>query len=135
MRGASGTSLARIYLRKQFEFLFSKPCFSSEKQWFTTFLRHRGKFARHAFPSLSRRRNVMNPRNSKSMVTNVAWAGIALGWLVFSSPVSGQEPKLRSTLLGHSDEVRALAFSSDGTVLASGGKDNRVKFWDLAQAK
>lgn len=35
-------------------------------------------------------------------------------------------------LTGHTDSVIALAFSSDGTLLASGGMDGCVKVWDPA---
>lgn len=31
---------------------------------------------------------------------------------------------------GHTDEVLALALSSDGKLLASGGKDRRIGVWD-----
>lgn len=36
---------------------------------------------------------------------------------------------------GHTDEVLALAMSSDGKYLASGGKDRRVAVWDAAEVK
>ena len=34
------------------------------------------------------------------------------------------------TLEGHEDEVRALAYSPDGSTLASGSRDNTVRLWD-----
>ena len=45
------------------------------------------------------------------------------------------EPKLRTTLQAHTDGVISLAFSPDGKTLASGGADNFIKSWDVADAK
>ena len=36
-------------------------------------------------------------------------------------------------LIGHTDEVRALAFSADGRRLVSGGLDNKAVLWDVAE--
>lgn len=41
-------------------------------------------------------------------------------------------PSPRVNLAGHSEEAWALAFSPDGTVLASGGDDHQIKLWDVA---
>ena len=37
-------------------------------------------------------------------------------------------------LHGHMDTVYSLAFSADGTLLASGGLDSSVRVWDFGQA-
>lgn len=44
----------------------------------------------------------------------------------------GKEPVV---VEGHTDEVLALAMSSDGKYLASGGKDRKVVVWDAQQFK
>lgn len=41
----------------------------------------------------------------------------------------------RATLLGHDDQVTAVAFSPDEKMLASGGADSIVVLWDLAEGK
>ncbi|GAB4816441.1 hypothetical protein N2152v2_003487 [Parachlorella kessleri] len=38
-------------------------------------------------------------------------------------------------LEGHTDTVSSLAFSSDGTLLATGGMDGRVKVWEVASGR
>lgn len=38
----------------------------------------------------------------------------------------------RVNLAGHSKEAWSLAFSPDGTLLASGGDDHQIKLWDVA---
>jgi WD40 repeat protein len=58
--------------------------------------------------------------------------------LLAVSPLSGQEPTLRKTLVGGDTDhvvVVSVAFSPDGKTLASGGTYGVVKFWDLATGK
>ena len=45
---------------------------------------------------------------------------------------TGREIK---TLLGHSDEVRAMAFSHDDRYLLSGSSDKTIKLWDVSTGK
>ena len=52
-------------------------------------------------------------------------AGTAAIWDV----CTGQ---LRTVLRGHSDYVRAVAFSHDGQILATGSGDETIKLWDFA---
>jgi WD40 repeat protein len=64
-----------------------------------------------------------------------AWLGILLGCLLFSLPLSAQQPEPRWTFLGHSKDVRCVAISPDGKTIASGSHDNTVRFWDVASGK
>ncbi|NLY00666.1 MAG: hypothetical protein GXY83_31620 [Rhodopirellula sp.] len=39
---------------------------------------------------------------------------------------------IKATLIGHADDINALAFSHDGRTLASGSSDHQVKLWSVA---
>jgi len=43
---------------------------------------------------------------------------------------------LNSQMLdGHSGEIRSIAYSPDGNLLASGSYDGTIRFWDIAKCK
>ena len=48
---------------------------------------------------------------------------------------AAQRGRLRSTLTGHTNRVESLAFSRDGSMLASGSSDRTAKVWDLATGR
>ena len=55
--------------------------------------------------------------------------------LIITAHASAQEPKLLATLQGHTDLVKAVAFSPDGKLIASGSQDKSVKFWAVSSHK
>ncbi len=42
------------------------------------------------------------------------------------------QPQLRTALAGHSGTVWSIAYSPDGTTIATGSGDNTVRLWDAA---
>jgi len=59
---------------------------------------------------------------------DIVTVGLSSGDIVILDAITGTR---RSVLSGHTDSVMSLAFSLDGTLLVSGGKDNAVKLWDI----
>lgn len=49
--------------------------------------------------------------------------------------LAGETVDLRLTLQGHTDEVKSVCFSFDGTAVASGSLDKTVRVWDVATGK
>ena len=58
---------------------------------------------------------------------NVA-VGLSSGDIIILDAITGTR---KSVFPGHTDGVLSLAFSLDGTLLASGSKDNTIKVWDI----
>jgi WD40 repeat protein len=59
---------------------------------------------------------------------------VALMMLGLFLPVeAARSAEPRSTLEGHSKSVWSVAFTADGKTLASGGDDETVKLWDVAE--
>ena len=70
------------------------------------------------------------PDNSTLIMADGAAA--ARGLIHFWSLSEG---KILATLEGHTDNILAMALSSDGKLLATGGADNNAKVWDVPTRK
>lgn len=85
-------------------------------------LRERGQFHYPGGPMNSLAFN----RDGRALAAGSSWSGRIILWdrtmtMRFHRPV----------LLGHDSNVESLSFSPDDTLLASGGRDGRVKLWDI----
>ena len=76
--------------------------------------------------------------NSARVLRTIVPLGVFSAILGLSAPLLSQEPKLRTTLRGHTKHARFLAFSPDGKTLASasGNFDQSIiKLWDVASGR
>jgi WD40 repeat protein len=73
------------------------------------------------------------PRNGNNAMRRVLW--LACFVLSAASSLSAQEPKLRSTLNGHTESAMSVAYSPDRKTLASGRDDKAIKLWDARNGR
>jgi WD40 repeat protein len=85
-----------------------------------------------SFPRVEARRVALSPDGRTLALTD---DGQAVQLWDLSSPVPVERARLQGhQLQGWSDVVHAFAFSADGRLLASAGRDGRLIVWDVATA-
>jgi WD40 repeat protein len=60
---------------------------------------------------------------------------VLCGWSEAAPVLPAGRPKEISSFQAHRFHIQCLAFSPDGKTLASGGRDGKVKLWDVATGK
>jgi len=69
-----------------------------------------------------------SPSTSNPVIVSAGWDKKVKVWNLHNC-------KLRTDHIGHTGFVNAVTVSPDGSLCASGGKDNRVMLWDLNEGK
>jgi len=69
-----------------------------------------------------------SPSTSNPVIVSAGWDKKVKVWNLHNC-------KLRTDHIGHSGYVNAVTVSPDGSLCASGGKDNHVMLWDLNEGK
>lgn len=71
-----------------------------------------------------------SPDPDNSLVVSAGWDKLVKVWNLKSNT-----PQLDVNHIGHSGYINTVAISPDGTLCATGGKDNTVMLWDLNEPK
>jgi WD40 repeat protein len=95
-------------------------------------------------------RGELPPGASQSVAVSVRLVGLSAGdrqaGIIITAPGAQGSPvrvvvtlrvksRLVRTLTGHTGNVRSVAFSPDGRLLASGSNDNMIKLWEVASGR
>merc|ERR1712238_206469 len=69
-----------------------------------------------------------SPSQSVPLIVSSGWDKLVKVWNLTNC-------KLRNDLVGHTGDLNTVCVSPDGSLAASGGKDNTAMLWDLNEGK